>query len=258
MHRVTPKVFLVGWTAVNETGLKNYFDHIGTKWWFNGEEDVSEPEKMIEVMGRLCYRSWEAGMNKNVTRVREGNAPYIANIVKSKHGSVMECSQTNWIFADVSRVFTHELVRHRAGTAFSQESLRYVRLEDLGLWLPKEIESDPNLKELFETTFRSMEQLQVKMAEYLKLDERSFEEKKKYTSAMRRLAPHGLSTTIGFSANMRALRHIGELRTAGAAEEEIRIVVDELMRISKANWPNVFADFNRLEDGSWVTENSKI
>lgn len=57
-------------------------------------------------------------------------------------GSVIEHHVTNWIFADVSRVFTHELVRHRVGTAFSQESLRYVRLNDLGLWLPPQIGYD--------------------------------------------------------------------------------------------------------------------
>jgi len=257
MHRVTPKVFVVGVTKVDEVGLGSYFDHIKTKWRFT-EEDTSDPEKMIEFMGRLCYRSWEPGMNPNVTKIREGNDRYIANIVKSKHGSVLEHAVANFVIADCSRVFTHELVRHRAGTAFSQESLRYVRLEDLGLWLPPEVDQDDYLRSLFEKTFEDMEKLQIAMAEYLKLDSRSFEEKKKWTSTMRRLAPHGLATSIGFSANMRALRHIGEMRTAGSAEVEIRIIVDQIMKIAKERWPNVFADINQNEKGEWITENSKI
>ena len=38
---------------------------------------------------------------------------------------------------NVSRVATHELVRHRAGVAVSQESLRFVRLDDLPFWFPE-------------------------------------------------------------------------------------------------------------------------
>src|SRR5262249_35164562 len=161
----------------------------------------------------LCYRSWAPGLNANVMKVREGNAPYLANIIKSGHGSVLEHAVSNWIFADVSRVFTHELVRHRAGTAFSQEPLRYVRLTDLGLWLPPEMSSDPKLVELFETTFKSLEEIQLRMAEHFKLDDPAgnFAFKKKITSAMRRLAPIGLSTAIGVSFNMRALRHVIEM-----------------------------------------------
>lgn len=260
MHRVTPKVFLVGETKVDGFGMKDYLGHVGTKWWFT-EENTSDPEKMIEVMGRLCYRSWQVGgaaSNPNITKIREGNDTYIKNIVKSKHGSVLEHAVANFIIADCSRVFTHELVRHRAGTAFSQESLRYVRLEDLGLWLPPEVEEDNYMRELFEKTFRDMEQLQIAMAEYLKLDSLPFEKKKQYTSTMRRLAPHGIATAIGFSANMRALRHILEMRTAGSAEVEIRIIVDQLGKIAKARWPNVFADFTQNGSGEWVPEHSKV
>jgi thymidylate synthase (FAD) len=262
MHRVTPRVFLIGETQVLHDGLAAYLDSIGTVWkpFKTTPPSIppSHPEQMIEVMGRLCYRSWEVGMNPNVTKVREGNDIYIANIVKSKHGSVLEHAVANFVIADCSRVFTHELVRHRAGTAFSQESLRYVRLEDLGLWLPPEVENDPHLRSLFERTFRDMEELQIEMAEHLKLDSKPFEEKKMWTSTMRRLAPHGLATTIGFSANMRALRHILEMRTAGSAEVEIRIIVDQIGKIAKERWPNVFADFTQNEKGEWVTEHSKV
>jgi thymidylate synthase (FAD) len=262
MHRVTPRVFLIGETRILDDGLSAYLDHVGTKWVpFKSTAPgpaPTHPEQMIEVMGRLCYRAWEPGLNPNVTKIREGNDVYIANLVKSKHGSVLEHSVTNWIIADCSRVFTHELVRHRAGTAFSQESLRYVRLTDLGLWLPPEIEADRHLVKMFERTFEDLEELQKQLSTYLGLDsEKSFETKKKFTSAMRRAAPIGLATTIGFSANFRALRHIGEMRTSGGAEAEIRLILDQIMTISKARWPNVFADFERTENG-WVTLNSKV
>lgn len=245
MHRVEPQVFLVGETALNSEGLESYFNHIGTKW--RPDPKVSASETLIEAYGRMCYRSWEAGMNPNVTKVREGNDKYIANIISSKHGSVCEHPVTNWIFADVSRVFTHELVRHRVGTAYSQESLRYVRLEDLGLWLPPEVEADPYMKELFETTFETLGDLQMKMAKHLDLDNaKDFHRKKVMTSAMRRIAPDGLATSIGVSMNFRAMRHLGELRTSGGAETEIRLVFNKVMDIASKRWPNIFADFEKV------------
>ncbi|MCK5861763.1 MAG: FAD-dependent thymidylate synthase, partial [Candidatus Hydrogenedentes bacterium] len=104
MKFVKPKVFLVGETRLVEGGLQDYLDHVGAPNWKS--DAPSDSEMLCEVMGRLCYRSFEAGLNPNVTRVREGNAPYLANIVQVGHGSVLEHGTLNFIFADVSRVVT--------------------------------------------------------------------------------------------------------------------------------------------------------
>lgn len=264
MRRVSPKVFLVGEMKLNIPGLHGYLEHAGAPGWFDDNvgdaQTCSDAELLVEVMGRLCYRSWKPGMNANVTKVREGNDVYLKNIENVRHGSVIEHAAMSFIFADVSRVFTHEIVRHRVGVAISQESLRYVRLTDLGLWLPPDFENDKYLRELFESEFRTLEHLQLKMADYLKIDDPSadFERKKRLTSAMRRLAPIGLATAIGLTMNGRALRHILELRTSGAAEEEMRLVIDQLGTIAKSRWPNLVQDFERKEDGTWATKNSKI
>src|SRR3989344_2984732 len=109
MHRVTPRVFLVGETQVVQEGLAAFLTHAGVPEWTS--DAPSDSERMVEVMGRLCYRSWEPGLNPNVTKVREHNSDYVANILKTAHGSVLEHAVLNFIFADVSRVFTHELVR---------------------------------------------------------------------------------------------------------------------------------------------------
>lgn len=258
MRRLTPKVFLVGETAVHQEGLTGYLEHIGAPEWTT--DAPSGSEALVEFMGRLCYRSWKPGMNANVTKVREGNGPYLKNILQVKHGSVLEHASTSWVFADVSRVFTHELVRHRAGAAYSQESLRFVRLTDLGLWLPPEVQGQSWLTELFEKTFRDLEDLQRTMAERLGLDDegRQFKEKKVLTSMMRRLAPEGLATTIGATFNFRALRHIIEMRTAETAESEIRLAFDQVADICVKRWPNLFGDFTRNPKGEWITENRKV
>lgn len=263
MRRVEPKVFLIGESEISFSGMSEYLDHVGAPEWI--ENTITAPSKgevLTEFYGRLCYRSWKPGMNANVTKVREGNDKYIANIISVKHGSVLEHAVTHWVFADVSRVFTHELVRHRAGTAFSQESLRFVRLTDLGLWLPPEVDEGKHhwLVALFEKQFETAEEIQLEMAKHLGLDDegRQFKDKKILTSLMRRLAPDGLATTIGATFNFRALRHIIEMRTAEAAEVEIRLVFDRVAEIAKKRWPNIFADFKRMESGAWIPENSKV
>jgi len=246
MRRVTPKVFLLGETQINEAGLADYLKEIGALGWTTDTKSGSE--KLTEVMGRVCYRAFGAGLNANISKVREGNQKYLGNIASSKHGSVMEHAVVNFVFHNVSRVFTHELVRHRAGTAMSQESLRYVRLTDLGLFLPSCVANDPVMVELFEKTFKDLEQLQLEMAKAFKLDEpgTDFTYKKTMTSTMRRIAPIGLATSIGFSMNHRALRHILAMRTSRHAEEEIRLVFEEVGRICKSRWPNIYQDFTVL------------
>jgi len=265
MHKVEPQVFLVGetkiiYTSPDSPGLTDYLKYLETDWNIYDDES-RDAEDLIEVMGRLCYRSFEPGLNPNVTKITEGNKQYLENIIKHKHGSVLEHSVVNFIFADVSRVFTHELVRHRVGTAISQESLRYVRLEDLGQWLPKEIKENEMAKEIFEDTFIDLEIIQKRLAELFDLDHKPFEIKKKITSAMRRLAPIGLSTTIGWSTNLRNLRWILEMRTHPNAEEEMRLVFGKVGKIVVDRYKNVFGDFSvEMVDGyEWYkTENSKI
>lgn len=268
MRRVQPKVFLIGETRINKAGMQNYLKHVGGGAidWFGdkliGEYSFenSDSEVLSEFMGRLCYRSWKPGLNANVTKIREGNDAYLDNVLASRHGSVLEHAVVNFVFADVSRVFTHELVRHRAGVALSQESLRFVRLTDLGLWLPPEAEGVPWLVELFEKTFKNLEEIQVHMADRLGLDDenKKFSEKKVLTSMMRRLAPIGLATTIGASFNFRALRHILTMRTPQGAEAEIRLVIDQVGEICKARWPNIFGDFKRQPDGAWIPKYDKV
>lgn len=278
MRRVEPKVYLVAQTEICEGGLSSYLESVMAplakpeegllpgihnllvpKWTTDAPSSI---EKLIEVMGRMCYRSFAPGLNPNVSRVREGNKTYMDNILKTGHGSILEHGSASFIFADVSRVFTHELVRHRAGTAMSQESLRYVRLEDLGLWIPSDIANNPEAVEIFKKHFELNEKLQVDLAKIFDLDNTAdFGVKKKITSAMRRLAPDGLATSIGWTANMRALRHVIELRTSRHAEEEIRLVFHKVAKICAARWPNLFGDFSvETVDGigEWTTKNHKV
>ena len=82
--------------------------------------------------------------------------------------------------------------------------------------------------------------------------------KKEKTSFMRRFAPDGVATSIMWTANARALRHVIEARTAPGAEEEIRLVFAEVARIMQREAPALFGDFTEQQDGSWTPEWSKV
>jgi thymidylate synthase ThyX len=152
---------------------------------------------------------------------------------------------------------THELIRHRAGSAFSQESLRYVRLTDIGFRVPPALEP---VREQVLSIVEQLEEFQVTAARELGIDEDGvpFHVKKEVTSALRRLAPTGLSTDIVWTANVRTLRHVIEMRTAEGAEEELRLVFDKVARIMQAEAPGLFQDFTRGDDGCWVPEHHKV
>ncbi|HQN01470.1 MAG TPA: FAD-dependent thymidylate synthase [Candidatus Hydrogenedentes bacterium] len=260
MKTVEPKVFLIGETRIVEEGLRAFLEHTGAPGW--STDAPSDSELICETMGRLCYRSFEPGLNPNVTRIREGNALYLANILQVGHGSVLEHAQLNFIFADVSRVVTHELVRHRAGVAISQESLRFVRLDALSAYVPLHIRESEEGMALFVRTFEELERLQRELADLYGIDdEKKFDVKKKLTSAFRRMAPIGVATTIGWSCNFRTLRHVVEMRTDPHAEEEIRFLFGKVYHLVRERYPNLFSDYEETEvDGlPWIrTAHAKV
>lgn len=268
MKRVEPAVFLIARPLVDIGAVKDYLDLVGGTGWLDRIEGSTDAETLIEFAGRLCYRSWEPGLNPNVTKVRTDSRDYLENVLKSKHGSVLEHANFTFVFHNVSRVFTHELVRHRAGVAISQESLRYVRLTDLSIWLPDALANKPEFRTPLEhkifqqkivSIVETLEQMQVHMGEYFKIDESGipFHYKKEVTSAMRRLAPDGLATTIVWTANVRTLRHVIEMRTATGAEQEIREVFNKVGEIMVKEAPNLFGDFVSLR-GEWLPQWSKV
>ncbi len=238
-----------------------YLDDVGGRSWLDRQlEDGGCPpaaELLVEFAGRACYRSWEPGLNPNVSRIRTDSTEYFANLLASGHGSVLEHANFSFAFRNVSRVATHEIVRHRAGAAYSQESLRYVRLTDIGFRVPPALE--PLRNQCIEMVER-LEEFQVSAATELGIDDDGvpFSVKKEVTSALRRLAPIGLSTDIIVTMNVRTLRHVIAMRTAPEAEEELRLIFDQVAELAVAEAPDLFQDLSRRDDGTWVPEHEKV
>jgi thymidylate synthase (FAD) len=266
VHETTPKVFLIARPSIEVEGMRGYLEDVGGESWLERRlqesddgvgGDLNHGETIVEFGGRACYRSWEPGLNPNVTKVRTDQREYFANILRSAHGSVLEHANYSFAIRNCSRVFTHELVRHRAGSAFSQESLRYVRLSDIGFRVPPALEP---LREQVLSIVERLEEFQISAAEQLGIDGQGvpFHVKKEVTSALRRLAPIGLSTDIVWTANARTLRHVIEMRTAEGAEEELRLVFDQIAHLMQTEAPSLFQDFTRQDDGAWVPEHRKV
>jgi thymidylate synthase (FAD) len=262
MHETTPHVFLIARPSIDVEGMRGYLSDVGGESWLQrrleeSDEAPNAGEMLVEFGGRACYRSWEPGLNPNVTKVRTDQREYFANILRSAHGSVLEHANYSFALRNVSRTFTHELVRHRAGSAFSQESLRYVRLTDIGFRVAPALEP---LREQVLSIVEQLEEFQRSAAAELGIEDDGvpFHVKKEVTSALRRLAPIGLSTDIVWTANARTLRHVIEMRTADGAEEELRLVFDIIARRMQQEAPGLFQDFERRDDGSWVPEHRKV
>lgn len=253
MNFKKPKVYLIGETKINKDAIQKYLNDIDTPHYTS--DAPSDSEYLSEFYGRLCYRSFKPGLNPNVTKTRTGNNEYLKHVLDVNHGSILEHSTLNFIFKDVTRIFTHELCRHRVGTAISQESLRYVRLTDISAYNPVVLQNNEEALFIFENTMRKLEEVQQDLSTLTDIDNlKDFKSKKHLTSAFRRVAPMGICTTIGWSCNLRTLRHVIQLRTDPAAEEEIRFVFNQVYNIVKDKYPNVFQDFVEEEiDGfKWI------
>ncbi len=114
MKRVEPQVRLVARPQVDYDAIADYLKEVGGEAWLErfdrGELDahLNDPQNLAEFAGRLCYRSWEPGLNPNVTRVRTDQDAYLGNILASMHGSVLEHISFSFVLHNVSRVCCYD------------------------------------------------------------------------------------------------------------------------------------------------------
>lgn len=248
MQFKTPKVFHLASTRVDKDELGKYLDFLGNANWHT-DLMISDAELLTEVCGRRCYLSFGTELNPNITKVREGNKDYIANLLKTQHGSVVEHASDTFAFENVSRVFTHELVRHRLAS-YSQESMRFVRPTSLSTIFPsvytEHLDDVKAMKvnALFRSTFEYIEDVQQQLIDICGMDDPKtpFNIKKLFQSANRRLIPDGVLTGIITTFNHRTGRFVIQQRTSEGAEEEIRYVYHKVFNILHGLYPNLYQD----------------
>ena len=212
--------------------------HLPVQWL--GE--YTDGERLAEFAGRLCYMSQRNPARRN-TR------DYLENIKKQGHGSVLEHANYSLLIEGVSRSLTHELVRHRAGFAYSQLSQRYVDESDAMFVMPPAMIGDDAL----ESYVSLVEQL---MGRYSWVDDKTHR-RKMAREAARGVLPNSTETKIVFTANVRAWRTMLELRSSEGAELEIRRMAVATLRVLQQEAPAFFSDF-RIYEGADRREAAEV
>jgi thymidylate synthase (FAD) len=242
-----PDIYIVGRQTMDRETIDRFLEDQELTW----ETDTKVGgEQLVEAGGRICYMSFGKG--------RKTNREYIQNLVSMKHGSVLEHATWDFIITGVSRSFTHELVRHRAGWGYSQLSQRYVDESTANFVEPEIIARDERLHAVWlnavKTAHDAYRELVEGLMEHLPNVENKTERRKRVREAARSVLPNATETMIFCSANARALRHFIELRGAEGAEAEIRRVALKLLRLMQQEAPTLFGDYEiaRLEDGTEV------
>lgn len=131
-------IFLVSQTRVNRKATREWLDFIGAgEFELPPEGSITDAALDVSLSGKRCYKAFTKELNPNLTRIRTDYGEYIDNILKSGHGSVCEHPVYKFAIENVSRVFTGEMNRHRAGWAISEGSMRFIRFsENIPYWLP--------------------------------------------------------------------------------------------------------------------------
>jgi len=251
MKQTEPIVVKLAETKLDEDGAKKLAEHYAAQEWLNRARQLqpNDSEFLIELAGRSCYRSFGVGLNPNITKVRDNPKDYLTNVLEKGDGSILEHATVTFAFLNVSRIFTHEIVRHRAGTAMSQESLRFVRPREISLWLPPDLASTS--REVVEVVGEIEKQYHY-LENHFDWDKMNFEQKKRVTSALRRILPDGIATNLIWTANHRTIRWVIEMRTHPSAEVEIRKVFGKVAEICIKDYPLLYGDFTgaKLSDGT--------
>lgn len=144
MAIVPIEVFNIARTQVDREEVRRWLDFVGVSAEYELPEDgaVSNPALLIALAAKRCYKSFEVNqsLNPNLTQIRKDWGEYLDNVLKVGHGSVLEHSVFTFAIENVSRVFTGEMNRHRAGWAISEGSMRFIRFsEAVPYWEPDSI-----------------------------------------------------------------------------------------------------------------------
>jgi len=262
-----PQVYLLGKQMLLAGELDRFLADHGVSW--QSDSEIAS-EVITETAGRVCYMSF--------AKPRPGgNNAYLTHIKEVGHGSVLEHAVWTFLITGVSRTLTHELVRHRAGFAYSQLSQRYVDESVAEYVEPDIIANDPELHAIWKNAVEQAHAAYIALAEKLNAkladpaaataamlppDADRTTRRKTARQAARSVLPNATETKITVTANARAIRHFLEQRGSVHAEPEIRKLANAILDIVQADSPNLFGDYRKiaLPDGTFelTTDYKKV
>ncbi|MBE6068995.1 MAG: FAD-dependent thymidylate synthase [Clostridium lundense] len=206
-------------------------------------EHTPNPERVIAEAAKLCYSS--VGVDEIETNLDKDKIEKFLNMLMSYgHESPIEHVSFTFAAEGISRSLSHQLVRHRIAS-YSQQSQRYVKLDQFEYIIPPEIAKNEEAKTLFQ---KSMEDSQRSYNEIVKLLEKGYLEQgitkssaeKKAIEDARYVFPNACETKIVFTMNARSLMNFFRHRCCNRAQWEIRNLADAMLVEVKKIAPILF------------------
>jgi thymidylate synthase (FAD) len=228
-------------------------------------EHTPNPEKVVASAAKLCYS--QVGVDEILENLdEEKTQKFLDMLMTYGHHSPIEHVSFTFAIEGVSRSLTHQLVRHRVAS-YSQQSQRYVRLEQFEYIIPPNIEENEKAKEIFMKSMNrvqeeynqlveilSTEELKNLVKEYLNdkglVDFEGIEGKqyriiknkaeKKAIEDARYVFPNACETKIIATMNARELMHFFNHRCCNRAQWEIREMAKEMLMQARKVAPVLF------------------
>lgn len=186
-----------------------------------------EPEKTVAMSARLCYSPIGAAqLEEKMTD--EQAAKLVRKLVSMGHFSTLEHVTFTFAIEGVSRVLTHQLVRHRIAS-YSQQSQRYVKEHNFETIMPPTIAARPEAKEKFLKLMQEIQGL------YNELTEQGIP-----AEDARYVLPNAAETKIVCTFNVRSLLNFFSLRCCSRAQWEIRQLAEKMLAECKKVAPVLF------------------
>lgn len=187
------------------------------------------PDRLVTASARLCYSPKNGEDLFNNMTDDEVNK-LIKQLVSSGHESPLEHCSFTFAISGVSRVVTHELVRHRIAS-YSQRSQRYITEDNAKFVVPKTIEEN----EIALMTYKKvMKDIQTAYQELL--DAGIPKEDARY------VLPNATETKIMVTMNARSLLNFFRLRTCHRAQPEMQEMANEMLKAVKKVAPVIFSN----------------
>jgi thymidylate synthase (FAD) len=240
-----PQIFVLARSELSSSS-KELYSYFGTSEPTLSPSSISA-ERVVEIAGRTCYLSFANPSGKSTT-------DYIENLIRQGHESVLEHVSWTFILVGVSRAFTHQMVRHRVGFAYSQLSQQYVDHRSIRFVIPSELLANPELLHPWKKTVLAQREAYVDLMEALNSTPThlsSRERVRSMRSAARSILPNCVEAVIAITGNARAWRHFLEVRGSTEGDIEMRRVCALLLATLKEEAPSIFSDFTQdtLGDG---------
>ena len=221
------------------SSIETFERAIGKSWRI--DKDATDSELLIEYCGRVCYLSF--GENQSP----KNNRQYIRNLIDQGHESVLEHATWSFLATNITRSFTHQLVRHRVGFSFSQLSQQYADQSDTPYTKIDQMDLPPEKRAHWIQIRDELHAFYQELITDASMENEKEMRRRRY-SAARLVLPNDLNTVVAFSANARSLRHFLTIRGGIVGDLEMRRFSASLLDLISGEAPAVFEDFSTEYD----------